>query len=192
MSDRPRAGSLLVAVPGVLEDPNFRRTVVLLLEHGADSGALGVVLNRPLETPVDEPFPGWDDLVTEPSVLFCGGPVAPTMVIALGRPRPGTTPPTGWEQVLDDQGHRLGTVDLRREVHEVAPSLEQLRVFAGYSGWSPGQLEGEIEQGAWFVVGAEPWDPFADDPDSLWRHVLRRQGGSVAAYANYPADPSVH
>ncbi|MFN8038108.1 MAG: YqgE/AlgH family protein [Acidimicrobiales bacterium] len=191
MPDRPRSGCLLVAVPGVLEDPNFRRTVVLLLEHGPDSGALGVVLNRPLETPVDEPFPGWEALLSGPPVLFCGGPVAPSMVIALGRPRPGATP-AGWEQVLDDGGHRLGTVDLRREVDDLAPSLEQLRVFAGYSGWSPGQLEGEIDQGAWFVVGAEPWDPFDVDPDQLWRQVLRRQGGAVAAYANYPADPSAN
>ncbi len=187
----PHAGCLLVAVPGVLEDPNFRRTVVLLLEHGLDTGALGVVLNRPLDTPVDDPFPGWHDVVSSPPVLFAGGPVAPSMVIALGRPRPGDAP-EGWELVLDDGGHRLGTVDLRRGADVLAGSIEQVRVFAGYSGWSPGQLEGEIEQGAWFVVGAEPWDPFVVEPEQLWRQVLRRQGGTVARYANFPADPSTN
>ena len=181
-------GQLLIAAPGVLEDPNFRRTVVLLLEHG-EQGALGVVLNRPSETPVLDPFPGWDDVTTAPSVLFMGGPVSQQMIIALAKPHPGLAP-DGWHQVLDGDLGRLGTVDLSRGPFDLATGLDQLRVFAGYAGWSGGQLEGEIDAGAWFVVEAEPYDAFSSDPDRLWRDVLRRQGGSTAYYANYPADPS--
>lgn len=191
MGAHPITGQLLVAVPGVLEDPNFRRSVVLVLEHADDGGALGIVLNHPLDTPVDDPFPGWQDVVCEPSTLFRGGPVAPSMVIAIGRPRPGA-PPAGWELVIDDGGHRLGTVDLRRGAELLAPGIEQLRVFAGYAGWSPGQLEGEIDQGAWVVLEAEPWDPFTDDPAGLWRQVLRRQGGALARVAGFPDDPSTN
>jgi putative transcriptional regulator len=189
-ADRPPdslAGRLLVATPGVLEDPNFRRTVVLMLEHG-EQGALGVVLNRPSETPVLEPFPDWDGYTTSPPVLFVGGPVSQQMIIALGKPRDGETP-DGWIEVLTDDAGGLGTVDLRREPWLLATQLDQLRVFAGYAGWSSGQLEAEIEAGAWFVADAEPWDAFANDPDGLWRRVLRRQRGTTAYYANYPADP---
>src|SRR6476620_917853 len=99
-------GRLLVAAPGVLEDANFRRTVVLLLEHG-DQGALGVVLNRASDTPVLDPFPGWDDVATAPTVLFVGGPVSQQMIIALAKPHPGADP-EGWHQVLPGDLGRLG------------------------------------------------------------------------------------
>jgi putative transcriptional regulator len=183
-------GRLLIAAPGILEDPNFRRTVVLLLEHG-EQGALGVVLNRPSDTPVLDPFPGWDDVATAPSVLFVGGPVSQQMIIALAKPHPGAEP-DGWHQVLPGDLGRLGTVDLSQGPLELATALDQLRVFAGYAGWSGGQLEGEIAAGAWFVVDAEPWDAFTVDPVRLWREVLRRQPEPLSYFANFPADPSLN
>ncbi len=181
----PLAGRLLIATPGVLEDPNFRRTVVLMLEHG-ENGGLGVVLNRPSQTPVLEPFPDWDSYTTSPPVLFVGGPVSQQMIIALGKPRPGERP-EGFQEVLPDR--RVGTVDLSRDPFALAAHLEHLRVFAGYAGWSRGQLEAEIDAGAWFVADAEPWDAFSPEPDGLWRDVLRRQGGTIAYFADFPADP---
>lgn len=181
------AGRLLVATPGVLEDPNFRRTVVLMLEHGAH-GAMGVILNRPSETPVLEPFPDWEGYTTSPPVLFEGGPVSQQMILALGRPKDGEEP-DGWQPVLSSDRGALGTVDLRRDPFDLASRLELLRVFMGYAGWSGGQLEEEIRAGAWFIADAEPWDPFAPDPGVLWRTVLLRQGGTTAYYANFPADP---
>lgn len=180
-----------MAVPGVLEDPNFRRTVVLLLEHGSDEGALGVVLNRPLDTPVGDAFPDWHDSVTAPPVLFRGGPVAPSTIIALGQPRPGQHP-DGWEMVLDGDGFRIATVDLRRDAALLADVIDQVRVFAGYSGWAAGQLEHEIAQGAWWVADADRADAFADDPSNLWRRVVRRQRGDVARFAHFPDDPSLN
>ena len=180
-------GRLIVAVPGILEDPNFRRTVVLVLEHG-DSGALGLVLNRPLLTRVDEPFPGWELLAAEPRVLYEGGPVQHAMIVALGRRVPGAAV-DGLQPISDRPDERLVTVDLRRDVDDLGSHVETLRVFAGYTGWSGGQLEHEIGQGAWWVCDALPSDAFTRDPSSLWGDVLRRQGGWLAVMARYPDDP---
>jgi len=177
-------GRLLVATPPLV-DPNFDRTVVLVLEHGPEDGAIGIVLNRPTGIDLDDALPDWVRLASEPAVVFGGGPVAPDAVIALAR-ADGTDPFDGWVQVLDD----LGTVDVGRD--PAALKLEELRVFTGYAGWGPGQLEGEIEKGAWFVVRATPADAFAPDPDDLWRAVLRRQRGRLAMFAHCPEDASVN
>ena len=185
-----RTACVLVATPGVLEDDNFRRTVVLLLEHSS-SGAVGVVLNRPSNHPVAEAFAGWDDRCAQPAVVFTGGPVQPSMIIALGRPVEGRQPEQGWQEVSGsgpDGPGRLGTVDIRVPAWELGPSFATLRVFAGYAGWSPGQLEREVRAGAWIVVDGWPEDPFTEDPDRLWAAVLRRQGGRLAMFANYPVD----
>ncbi len=180
------AGRLLVATPGVLEDANFRRTVVLLLEHSAN-GALGVIVNRPTDIPVAEPFPGWESATSPPPVLFHGGPVQAGMIIALGRTRPGSDPDEGFQAVSGTRG-RIGTVDLRLPAWDLAPAFDAVRVFAGYSGWSPGQLENELRLGAWIVVDSLPGDAFEPDPDHLWSAVLRRQGGHLAMFAHYPVD----
>lgn len=168
-----------------LVDPSFDGTVVLMLEHG-DDGALGIVLNRPSETTIDDVFPEWRGVVTLPEVVFAGGPVATDAVIALARRRNADL--EGFVQVLDD----IGTIDLADDPRDFGASLESLRVFAGYAGWSPGQLEDEIEQGAWFVVNLEPTDPFAEAPHRLWREVLRRQRGRLALFSSYPEDATVN
>jgi putative transcriptional regulator len=186
---RLHAGRLLVAVPGVLEDPNFRRTVVLLLEH-SEQGALGLVLNRPSDQRVEDPFPGWDGPSSAPAVLFMGGPVQQGMIVALGRAHSAPFDTDGFQPVPGPGGQPLGTVDLRRSPVDLAPMLDALRVFSGYAGWSPGQLDAEIEHGAWWVVDAEPSDPFVHDPSGLWRRVLRRQPPPVAWFAHYPDDPA--
>jgi putative transcriptional regulator len=172
-------GKLLVAAPPLV-DPNFDRTVVLMLEHSED-GAIGVVLNRPSETELDDVFPEWRSVATPPGVVFVGGPVSPEAVIALGR---GGAASEGFLDIGGD----LGSVDLSSDPLEVG--LETLRVFAGYAGWGAGQLEQEIEQGAWFVVRTERADPFVDEPTEMWRAVLRRQRNRVAIFANYPDEVS--
>lgn len=180
-----RRGRLLVATPN-LGDPNFDHTVVLLLEH-SDGGALGVVLNRPSETHVVGPLPEWDAHAAHPSVVFSGGPVAPSAAIGLARTGLAEEA-EGWAPLLG----LLGTVDLGRHPADLAVMVESLRVFAGYAGWGQGQLEGEIEAGAWFVVDAEPEDAFSPDPERLWRTVLKRQRGRLAIFANLPSDPSLN
>ena len=181
----PLKGRLLVATP-VLGDPNFEHTVVLILEH-AEDGAVGVILNRPSETEVGEPLQGWHRVATEPNVLFRGGPVSPEAAICLGRSWPGEKA-DGYEPLFD----ALGTVDLSLDPDEVAPVLQGIRVFVGYAGWGEGQLEQEIEEGAWFVVDAHPDDALSAEPESLWQSVLRRQGGKMAMFANFPTNPAMN
>jgi putative transcriptional regulator len=179
--DGTLTGRLLVATPPLV-DPNFDRTVVLMLEHG-DDGAIGVVLNRPSGTHIDDVLPEWRSLAAPPPSVFVGGPVSPEAVIALGL-APGHRPAEGFAPILGD----LGTVDVARDPLDLEVPLDQLRVFAGYAGWAPGQLEDELDQNAWFVVDLRREDPFAPDPEQLWRSVLRRQRGEIAFFAHYPED----
>jgi putative transcriptional regulator len=189
MATERLTGCLLVATP-VLEDPNFRRTVILVVEHEAAEGTLGVVLNRPTDVPVDRVLDSWSELVTGPSVVFKGGPVAPTSALAIGLV-PGDAEPLGWH-ALDGAAavSRLGLVDLDAPPDLLAPAIDRLRVYAGYAGWAPGQLKAEIDEGAWYVVAAEAADAFAGQPEGLWADVLRRQGGEMAFTATFPDDPS--
>jgi putative transcriptional regulator len=87
---------------------------------------------------------------------------------------------------------RLGLLDLETPPRLLAPAITSMRVYAGYSGWSPGQLEAEIDEGAWYVLAAQPGDVFAADPGRLWRQVLRRQEGDLAFLATYPDDPTMN
>ena len=177
-------GRLLVATPA-LRDPNFERTVVLLVAH-EEGGALGVVLNRATEVPVVEVLEGWSVLASDPAVVFEGGPVQPEAAICLARTRAGIGRLAGFNRVSG----AVGTVDLSSEPGKLREALVGVRVFAGYAGWAPGQLEGEISAGSWFVFDALPGDAFVSRPDDLWPMVLRRQGGLLAAVAIFPADPS--
>lgn len=179
-------GRLLVATPS-LRDPTFHRTVVLMLDHGEDGG-LGVVLNRPLEVDVEAVLPPWQPWTTAPGVLFQGGPVALDSALGLvGAPGDGPEPP-GVRRINGS----LGLVDLDVEPEAVVPGLSGLRVFAGYTGWAAGQLEREIEEGSWYVVESEARDAFTDEPEQLWRTVLRRQPGDLAFVATFPEDPDLN
>ena len=191
MASEAQAGRLLVATP-MLGDPNFRRTVVLLVEHEAEQGTLGVVLNRPTEIPVGRVLEPWTELTTEPSVVFTGGPVSPNSALALAHV-PGTDEPVGWHPLDGAPAMtRLGLVDLDAPPGLLAAAIVSLRVYAGYAGWGAGQLQAEIEEGAWYVVPAEPSDAFHPDPERLWPAVLRRQGGELAYVATYPDDPGLN
>lgn len=171
------AGKLLVASP-LLADPNFRRTVVLMLTEDAD-GAMGVILNRPSTSAVSEHLVHWSDRAIDPAVVFIGGPVDPEIAIGLS---PATQPddPTALAGV--------GLVDLS----QTPAGAERIRVFSGYSGWGAGQLQAELKEGAWLVLEAAPDDVFAKAPDLLWASVLRRQPGPTAMLAAYPPDPSLN
>lgn len=191
MDDGIAVGRLLVATPH-LEDPNFRRTVVLIAEHDENEGTLGVVLNRPLEVPVDRVLPPWAELTTSPSVVFQGGPVAVDTPLALARV-PGTEEPLGWRALDGDtEVGRVGLVDLDAPPALIAAEIIQMRVFAGYAGWAPGQLRAEIAEGAWYVVAGEAADVFAGEPERLWQTVLRRQRSELAFVATFPEDPSLN
>ncbi len=188
MEDESLTGRLLAATP-LLGDPNFRRTVVLIVEDDQDEGSLGVVLNRPSEVPVGRVLEPWTELVTGPSVVFRGGPVSPNSALALALAT-GEDEPVGWRS-LDGSPlmARIGLVDLEAPPELLAGGITSLRVFAGYAGWGAGQLRAEIDEGAWYVLPGEPADAFFAEPERLWPSVLRRQGGELALVATYPDDP---
>jgi putative transcriptional regulator len=182
---RATTGRLLVAQPH-LADPNFDRAVVFMIEHN-DEGAVGVVINRPTDLQIAEVLADWRGLAGEPAVLYVGGPVSQTSVLGLGQAA-GRRPAIGWSAVLGS----IGTVDLNTDPDVLAGELDAIRLFAGYSGWGPGQLDWELEEESWFVVDAEPGDVLDRDPETLWRRVLQRQPDRLALLAHFPADVSVN
>lgn len=179
-------GRLLVATPSVQGDV-FHRSVILVLHHD-DSGAQGVVLNKPLEAEVDSVLPGWQRVVTAPPVLFQGGPVSTSSALGLVTVPGDELEPLGVKRLFGS----IGLVDLDAPTPVVAAELAGMRVFAGYSGWTEGQLEAEIRRGDWYVVDAEVGDAFTSRPEGLWRAVLRRQRDNLAFVANFPDDPSMN
>lgn len=175
-------GELLVAT-ALIEQGPFRRSVVYVLDHDED-GALGVIVNRPLESDVEDVLPGWARCVNAPGCLFEGGPVAEDSALALGVVLDAAARPIGWRQMAG----RVGLVDLDGPLPRGDDFLG-LRVFAGYAGWSPGQLEAEIEEGSWLTVAATEEDLLSPSPERLWHDVLRRQAAEVRFWANLPDDP---
>jgi putative transcriptional regulator len=185
-------GSLLLAAP-VLEDPHFARTVVLVVDHD-DEGAVGLVLNRPTSLEVSSILPVWADLADEPRVVFEGGPVGTDSALALARlQRISAEPDAAGSGVgVRHLTSNLGLVDLDTDPDALAPALRGLRVFAGYAGWAPDQLEDEIDEGAWFVLPSVDDDVFSVDASALWSRVLRRQAGDLRLLSTYPPDPMLN
>lgn len=196
---RSTAGRLLLAAPS-LEDPNFRRGVVMMLSHDA-GGALGLVLNR-----IDPELPGdvlapWVARSATPSTVFGGGPVQTDGLIGLAAVAPTVTEGLAEAELASSfvpVGDRvLVTVDLARSADDFVISAGgadrvDLRIFRGYAGWGPGQLDHELGRGGWIVVDARTTDPFDPDPETLWRRILGRQRGSVAWLEHFPEDPSLN
>jgi putative transcriptional regulator len=167
---------LLIAAPSLFD--YFRRTVVLVIEHTSE-GAMGVVLNRPSETLVAEAVPALAGIAGDEELVRVGGPVAPQAVVALGE---FDDPDEAGSSVMAG----LGTVDPDGP-HD---SLRRLRVYAGYAGWGPGQLDAEVEQRAWIPQEASADDPFHEG--DIWSDTLRRKGGGYRLLATMPDDPSVN
>jgi putative transcriptional regulator len=169
------AGNLLVATP-LLTDPNFFRSVVLLIQHDAQ-GTVGLVLNRPTEALVRDHLPDWTT-ATGDGFVFSGGPVEPEVAIALAVTTSGLA--TGVSG--------LSMVDM---THAPDPDMGAVRIYSGYAGWDAEQLESELEIGSWYIAQASPDDPFGA-PGSMWREVLRRQGGHLGIVSTYPDDAQLN
>ncbi len=179
---RSLRGQLLVAGPDLI-DPNFRRTVVLVGEHG-DEGAMGLVLNRVSTVTVEEAVPPVAELAGRDRLVHIGGPVQPQAVVVLAD---FAQPEHAGALVFDAIGFLPG------ELEEVElGELRHVRVFAGYAGWGPGQLEEELEEESWVVLPARASDVFTDAPEELWATVLKRHGGELAVLALLPDDPHVN
>jgi len=176
-------GRLLLASPS-LYDPNFRRTVVLVTEH-TQEGAAGLVLNRRSATAVAEAVPDLVPLVADDDCVYVGGPVQQSAVLVLAR---FDDPDDAAELVVDDVGFVPGDGDFA----VLAATTRQARVFAGYAGWGPGQLENELEERSWMVEGPAGVDLFADPESDLWGSVLRDKGGIYRVVALMPEDPALN
>ena len=172
-----------MAGPALL-DPNFWRTVVLIVEHN-DDGALGLVLNRPSETSVREAVPQLAPVLDPDDPLFIGGPVQPSSVIVLAE---FEDPSDAALLAFDD----VGVLGTGASEEELTVGVRSGRAFLGHAGWGPGQLNGELERGDWILEPAKLEDAFSAQARSLWSEVLTRKGGSYALVARMPADPSMN
>ena len=181
-------GSLLVAMPA-LTDPTFAGTVVYVLDH-SDTGTLGVVLGRPSQVEIRDVLPGWCDLAVEPGVFHVGGPCETDTALCLATSTPERAQGCSGLRPVAGNVH---LVDLDGDASAVAGAIDGLRVFAGYAGWSAGQLAGEIAEGAWACVPGRAEDVLsrAAGPE-LWREVMGRQAGRLAVLSTAPADPSAN
>lgn len=186
VSDDPRPGELLVSTSG--QDAGFFDQAVVLLLDNDENGAIGVALNKPSTTPVSHVLPAWADQLNPPSVLFAGGPVTPNGAICLAKVLDRGEEPPGWRPVVGD----VGLLHLDTPVEIVSGAYSDVRVFAGYSGWEPGQLEGELERGVWVRSTPREEDIFGTSSEGLWRRVLRRLGGESALLSAYTVDPSLN
>ena len=176
-------GQLLIAGPN-LGDPNFWRTVVLIVEHN-DEGALGLVLNRPSDTTVGEALPELGELCDPQADVLVGGPVGQSAVMVLAEfEDPGDAALLAFEDI--------GILSTDTDPDHVGVGVRTARAFAGHAGWGPGQLDGELERGDWILEPAQRADAFAEDPRELWPAVLTRKGGSYALIARMPTDPSMN
>ena len=175
-------GRLLISSGGLF-DPNFRHTVVLVGEHNSD-GAVGVVLNRALNVTVQKTVPTLSALVPAGEPLFQGGPVQPASPVLLAEL---AHPELADIVVFGSVGFLVGEVSA-----DVQPSILRARVFAGYSGWGPGQLEAEMVADSWILEPAREDDVFTGAPDLLWRRVLERKGPEYRRLSRMPYDPSMN
>ncbi|WP_324275113.1 YqgE/AlgH family protein [Blastococcus brunescens] len=188
--DDVRPGALLVAMPA-LTDPTFAGSVVYVLDH-SDTGTLGVVLGRPSQVEIRDVLPGWCDLAVTPGVFHVGGPCETDTALCLAV---CPTAPSGdaADAPLRPVAGDVHLVDLDSEPAALQEQVAGLRVFAGYAGWSAGQLAGEIAEGAWACVPGQPGDVLCPrSGPELWRTVLGRQTGRLGVLSTAPADPSVN
>ncbi len=171
-------GRLLLAKPELV-DHNFDGTVTLVLAHDAD-GAMGVVLNRPGPA-ADVLGDRWGTALVEPGVVFAGGPVGPDSIVALAHhpEMPGPLP------------HGLRSIDPSGADEHPGP-IARVRLFNGYAGWGPGQLDGELAAGAWWLAEGSAALTFDPEPLSMWRRLVRSMGADRAIWSTWTPDPSVN
>jgi len=181
--EKSLAGKLLVANP-LMGDPNFARSVVLIVEDNED-GSMGLILNRASEEPVEGYLPMWADTVVQPDVIFVGGPVMTDVAIGVGAGP--AIPADNWSPVVGD----VSLIDVAFGPDHWG-GMNGARIFAGYSGWVPGQLLAELSIQSWIICGAQPGDILDPEPESLWNRVLARQPGRLSLYASFPEDLSTN
>jgi putative transcriptional regulator len=174
-------GLFLIASPNLM-DPNFRHTVVLICEHNAEQGTMGLIVNRPTDVPLAEALPHLPILKATSYVLFWGGPVQQSSVLMLFRLAKAPTDP---KEVLSGIYLGAGPETLTQVITNPNPT-ETFRAFAGYAGWAPGQLEYEMALGSWAVATADSASLFDKDPAGLWMDMLDKLRAPRVIRSGYP------
>ena len=163
-----------------LMDPNFHKSVVLMITHD-DAGAFGLVVNRPSKFTAGEVIDGMEDVPAASIPVYVGGPVQQEFLFILHAAFPGASSDAGKEQPVEGVVFEPATeplVEYLRERWSALPVEDRpaVRLYAGYSGWGPGQLEGELKSDAWVVVKATPDIIFNPNPEEGWADAFARKG----------------
>lgn len=181
-----KPGTLLISGLAI-SDGVFDQAVVLILDHD-DTGSLGVVLNQAAPFELARVLPRWVDLASYPAQIYQGGPVSPEGAVCLASPVRDDEEPPGWTRLYD----QIGLLHLDTPVELVQGAYRGIRIFAGYAGWSPGQLDMELAHELWHPVTSRYEDVFDAEPRTLWRRVLRRQGGELGLLSAWTPHPELN
>jgi len=180
--DELAPGKLLVA-GRELGDPNFAESVILLIDYDADHGAMGLIVNRRTDVPLSRLFRDFKEAKSRTDQAYVGGPVEITTVVALLK---SAVKPGDAQRVFADV-YLIKTKDLLQKTLASGAESNSFHVFVGYAGWGEGQLEHEIELGAWHIMSADSAVVFHSDPESVWPRLIRRTEQQIARVPNYSA-----
>ena len=161
-------GTFLVASRR-LQDPNFKETVVLLVDYGVE-GAMGLVINRPSAVRLATVFPDIKELKERKDTVYVGGPVSVNQMLMLIR---SANVPEASQEITQDVYISSSWKVLERLIKRTAKG-ETFRLFAGYAGWAPNQLDLERSRGDWYVLNADAAAVFTQNPAELWPELIRR------------------
>ena len=169
LAARLKQGVFLFAVPE-MRDPNFVHTVVLLVNY-EEGGAMGLIINKPTDIPLEEALPDVKEMKGQSQPLFLGGPVSRNLMFMLLR---SNQPPKGAVKVFDGVQFSGGRKALVEALQDRDPN-KKVRVYAGYAGWAAGQLDREVSRGGWMIANADPEKIFTNDPSKIWPEVFKIQ-----------------
>jgi len=165
---KPSTGKFLIASRQLL-DPQFAETVVLLIEYN-QRGAMGIIINRPSELKLSAVLPEIQVLGERPDTIYLGGPVAKNQLLLLIRT---SSPPEGSRLVFEDIHVSSSQAVIKRMIKN-PEGEERFRVYAGYAGWAPGQLDNEIATGGWHVLRADAETVFDKSASEIWPDLIHR------------------
>jgi putative transcriptional regulator len=172
LTGRPAKGKLLIATRQI-GDPNFSKSVILLVAFEDGGGGMGVIVNRPTPIPLAKILPQFAALAGRGDRVWMGGPVLPTSLLVLH----SSSKPGGNAEAVFGDVYVLTSRDAVEGLLGSKNRAGRFRAYAGHAGWGPGQLENEIARGDWLVVPARPEVVFSEAPGDLWEQLMERSEG---------------
>ena len=160
-----------------LGDPNFAQSVILLMRYDDEQGAMGLIINRRSDVPVSRLLADLKEAKHRSDLVYLGGPVELSSVLALLR---SANKPNDSERVFGDV-FLISSKALLQKTLLTKVDTEQFHVYVGYAGWGPGQLEHEVDLGAWHILSADAAEVFHSDPETVWPRLIRRTQLQIAA-----------